>query len=292
MVPRFFELHPEAAGRYPCPICARWFPRDAIKSLDGNSWLTLEDVPPKSYPGPSRQIALTCRICNHGGSRFEPDLARHAEAVQAQLEGTPRPGPVTFSSDTFAVSAYLHEPEADNPRIEVLGDKNNPEQMRRMIEAGQNRGAEGIPVTIEPKPVSYDEGRTQVALLKLGFVAAFARFGFSWAFHETVRPIRELLAAALEAGECPDTMPAGLILNDVDPAPERRMVAVAAIPAPAMLVWTNTNAILLPHPHSPPDLYRVVMEAAAGDVLNVQWIDQQTHWPDSMSLEWDLPIGA
>jgi len=274
MAPQLFIDHPQVIDRYPCPICMRWFSRESITEVGGNSALTLEDVPPKSFPGRSTRLALTCADCNHGSGKFEADLSRYASTVS----GSPTPVPVVVSNEAFAVNGYLHA----GPRVQVELVRNNPAEFAKLIATAPG-GSGSVTARITGRQ-PYDAAAASLALIKSGFVAVFAALGYSWVVSPSVGPVREMLVGALHSGRSP-SIPPTMVVNESGATMDGRRLALVTRPVPALLAQFGRDAAVLPTFKSPADLYERLGGSAGSPVT---FGLQPIAWPTAMKLAADF----
>lgn len=266
------ELARRHEGRYACPICLRSFDASALVLVNGSRALTIEDAPPRSYPGPSYRIALTCASCNHtAGSEWEAHLSRHGDLVNAFR------GNGTITGKLTAGAVRLSAEMEASGKIRAFGATHA--LIERVFPGG---AATGVEVSFSAE---YDLRKATLALVKAGFVIGFARFGYGWILDSSVRPFGETLANGL-TGDNSAGFPPGIVLSKPDGRTDTRRLLLMTEPFKAFVVVFGVNAVLLPHP-SGPDLLAVAADlGTAGDFSIDRGVE--IDWPRTLEASLDL----
>jgi len=179
------QVQPDFDEGYICPICFRLFDRKAL-STEYDDHLTLEDVPPKSLGG--RVVALTCKICNNwAGAQLESHLPGKLRA-DAFLAGVPniemdarfRPDP---SVDLTATIRLM--PGGIDIRYDP--DRSNPRDIDKLHELEKSGDISSINVQVL---LGYKANCPEVALLRIAYLLAFARFGYGFLVNGCLMRVR------------------------------------------------------------------------------------------------------
>jgi hypothetical protein len=217
---RWFERGAEALSRasgqsgYGCPLCGRIFTNVAE--------LKFEHAPPRSLGG--REVALTCRDCNHG--RLDAEMRRFEHLVDWSVGTSKRPLRARMAVRGANVSVNVQTVRQDGGAFEFVGlpDQNAPGKT-----AAHNAAVEAMvdgPVGGQGFDVSFPEYRyvsetVAAGWLRAAYVAAFARFGYQWAFQPSVEPVRAQIADPIETH-----IERFLVLGSQMPTDFRALVAV------------------------------------------------------------------
>lgn len=204
---RLFEQGVAAAGTlglrevYLCPLCGARFSSEAL--LAGE--LTLEHVPPASRGG--RPIILTCRTCNSvAGHQIDAEAARRddlAQFVRVLLRG--EPGQAGRATGTWGNQLLRIDVSVDADRtvdLKVVKDANDPATveaatafMQELMKAGKTDGYK-FNLTAATR---FHHRKAQVSDLKTAYLACVARFGYRYALHPALNPIRAQIARPEES---------------------------------------------------------------------------------------------
>jgi hypothetical protein len=274
------QLAPNPDGLYACPICSLLFPADAISSGD----LTLEHVPPASAGG--RGITLTCKPCNstaghtvdadhHGRERFF-GLGR---AVSGQ--GDEFVGPVKLTISGIPTNATLVW-RGGRFILEIRQGQNNPKLFEEQIEAvkqHQQNPVDGMTLSLNAR-VKFNFDRSRVSDLRAAYLAAFAQFGYRYAFDRRLHSVREQIQRPDEP------LIDGAWWTAGPEFPEDPMMLVLTAPFPALLVRLRSILVLLPWIGSPEDLYGAVRSHFSARPALVSF--DVLSWPTTMEMLLDL----
>ena len=173
-----------------CPLCGRGF----TEARD----FTEEHVPPKSVGG--AVICVTCRECNsragHEVDYTLPALARMARLGGAIFRGQGSyEGPTRVTVGGHTTNAIM----AVTPRrVDLVVDpkRNDParaQQQLRWIEDYARTGGGEIRFDTNSK-FKYAHARARVSLLRAAYLAAFALFGYTYAFDRRLNVVRAQIA--------------------------------------------------------------------------------------------------
>ena len=169
-----------------CPICFKLFKRNAL-STEYDDHLTLEDVPPKSLGG--KIVTLTCKICNNrGGSELESHLSKKLRADAflsgssgVQMRARFRPDP---SVDLTATVQFTPDRVVDIRYLPNQSDPGHIERLHKLEEAGDISS-----ITIRFL-MGYRMNRPEIALLRIAYLLAFARFGYGFLINDNLVCVR------------------------------------------------------------------------------------------------------
>lgn len=276
----FFEQGVEACNRlfgpgevYICPLCARAFSRADLERRQ----LTLEHVPPASVGGTA--ICLTCRDCNSAGG-YQADYALaelgRLRQMQAALRGHgPYSGKVRVDAGGVSLNATLRI-DVNAVGIEVHEKRNDPSLFRAHMnhwrhqyrQSSEARPIEGLTFQLGAK---FRFGRRPlfVSILRAGYLAAFAWFGYRYALDARLNVVRDQILR-------PDTLrlPNGAVnFVETDDLREREtLIAFASKPFEAVVVYLppgtlnfgTSVSVVLPWLSGPENFYVALDESFAG----------------------------
>ncbi len=127
-----------------------------------------------------------------------------------------------------------------------------------------------------------DRRKTRVARLKSAYLAAFAKFGFRYAFDKRLSAIRQqLVTPHTEVVEFPEFSPP-------DPDLSRDAILIATKPLSALLVMIAGHAVVLPwleESWSDVELYRRLAEVPS---KGVTFSGAVISWPEKCELTLDF----
>lgn len=235
---------------YACPTCTRLLTIEHVRTGD----LTLEHVPPRAVGG--KGIALTCRDCNstaghtvdaalHQRERFL-DLGRAVAGRGGRFEG-----PVTLSINGVSTNAYFRI-EGGRALLTVRETSNSPQGFRDQVDAvkvgtATNPGG-GVVMNVDARlPLKFQ--RSLVGNLRSAFLAAFAQFGYRYAFHPRLSGVREQVIRPDE-----QTIEGAWWIADPQLS-EDPMMMVQTAPFSAVLVRLGSALVVLPWVTGPDDVY-------------------------------------
>jgi hypothetical protein len=264
---------------YYCPICENPFGRDSLATKE----LTFEHVPPRSLKG--RDILLICLDCQKLGSRQDAAVKERtrlwdlSEALHGR-EGTYKAkGGATLKIGEHSVSADIDVTKGF-AKLVPWTERNNPETFRLAMEHYAERSKAGdLKFNLTPR-IRFHPRLSKVGDLKTAYLAAFAKFGYSYAFHETLDRVRDQIRE-----------PSAKILPSwwIRPGPEMdgqespTMWAVRE-PFEAMAVYLRTAIVVLPWPGAQPEPYPHL----DGDHVKLKW--SPVDWPRGMEMLLDFQI--
>ncbi len=179
------QLDSYKAPLYICPICLTRY--STVEEHPDNP-LTLEDAPPKSLGG--KPVVLTCKKCNNtAGYKIDVHLVNRLRELDDQqfLPGTDLPVTIKIDDETFRAKIQVDE----KGTMSVLhSNKNNhPEKLQeamKNVTKGMRISPEFIKTKVIPENLEY-------ALLKTGYILAFAKYGYSLMLDPCYDIVREQL---------------------------------------------------------------------------------------------------
>jgi len=166
-----------------CPICLREFGREAIRTSD----VTVEHVPGEALGG--RAWTLTCGECNWAaGSELESNLTERLRAQDWDEGVSEKPRRARTRVDQGAVTLDLYHRQA-KCYVRPHDDLSDPKSFRLAMANWQSRV---IPAGLEVEwRRSYDGLLSWVAVVRMGYLLAFACFGYGYIMHPNLQQVRE-----------------------------------------------------------------------------------------------------
>jgi hypothetical protein len=182
------RIEPDLDDRYVCPICMKFFPREALSvSEEYGDYLTLEDVPPKVFGGKVR--TLTCKICNNiAGTELESHLANKLDFDEAMqgLKNTSVDGLFRPSKD-IKLTATIHIVGTTGIYVEYHPERSHPDHVSQ-FQSMKDSGSIGT-FSLEFLG-KYKQHRPEVALLRIAYLLAYSFFGYGFLINFNLMKIR------------------------------------------------------------------------------------------------------
>lgn len=191
----------DTKDKYICPICETYFKIEDTKKSNKN-YLTLEDIPPKSMGGNAN--LLTCKECNSkAGSKLDAELLKVFEK-SALINFKPNSsGKVKLSNGDVEIDSTidvnkdgvlnirLNKKMAHPLKMDYLKDRielpnKKVYDLDDLNKVDEHFGKINIKID---KNVNLKRGR--VALLRIGYLSAFQRFGYGFMVNPNLETIRE-----------------------------------------------------------------------------------------------------
>jgi hypothetical protein len=174
---------------YVCPICATGFEEDALTER----FLTKEHAPPRSAGGSA--LLLTCKNCNGlAGSQYDHQPVARTEYLNAMdsiLSGGPSSIPaIELEVDGIRVNARLSS-NGTTTSFAVEANHNNPRTVDKFHKALAESN-EGLKINLKYKSKLILR-RASISDLKSCFIILAAKFGYSYALHDTLSKVRDQL---------------------------------------------------------------------------------------------------
>jgi hypothetical protein len=243
--------------------------------------LTLEDVPPKSVGG--SPLVLTCRPCNStAGHSYDHAVAarkRVHDVSKAMREkgSTSKPIKSGVELDGVPLNGQLEVVDGQL-QITLHGKYNDPRKLLTQQQHIQSGKSSSIRLTPH---LRWNERQLRVSSLRSGYLAAFALFGYTYAFHPYLDPIRDQILN-------PDTdiVPKAALQNGIG---DEFTILGMDQPFSGLFVNLGSLAVILPGFPSYPDFYDRV-EAAYDEnrKMNVSGIEHG--WPLLMGCVVDYAV--
>lgn len=183
-------IRPEMQAQVLCPLCVRPFERAAL-GLKTDHGLTLEHIIPGAVGG--RWVTVTCRRCNNNhGSALDAHFVRMTRSRDwLDGDGSTLKGSVRI--DDAVVPMKISWGAGARPNvIRVLGGK--AEMLRRFREQIEWM-CEGSQVHLNFS-LDYIEVNARRALVRMGYLSLFDRFGYSYALSEAATWVRKLIGGS------------------------------------------------------------------------------------------------
>jgi hypothetical protein len=265
---------------YACPICQRELPEAALDSGE----LTLEDVPPAARGG--SPLVLTCRTCNSvSGHTVDAHASRRDAAHRWQKAALQRSGEgrarMNVEIDGRPVVATV---DASERGIIVVPDKkaNHPDSIAAVSAYLAERFARGEGQGIIYRLVSRDRFKPRLAWLsdlRAAYLAAFAKFGYRFAFDARLDAVRSQLVQHDKEIWTP-------VRVSVEDREATTTLAAIEEPCYAVAVQIGSEVVLLPSLDGPADSFAALRQTIAGSkvLLNGHLIP----WPTTLELALDV----
>ena len=271
---------------YLCPICPRPFPREAA---DAGDRLTLEHVPPASQGG--RAITLTCRHCNShlGGPTSAASQARdEAEQTLGILQGhlAETPGRVRVKLGPHVLNAQVKR-TGDVTSIELVASANDPAALEggqesfKEVAGGEAPANLTLPFQVRP---AFDPHLAEVDALRTAYLAAFAKFGYSFIVAPAFDRVRAQLVSPNER------ILAGYVVSGHDSGPPAFTLVQTTAPLRCLMVLLAKNAVVLPWPGQP-DPYPLLDDMRSHGPSG-NWTGRCIPWPGGMEMWLDYRRSA
>jgi hypothetical protein len=259
---------------YACPICQRELPEAALDSGD----LTLEDVPPKSRGG--GPLALTCRACNSCSGHTLDAHASLRDAIHRWQDAILRRegemhGRATVEIDGRRVIANLRV--SDN-MITIVPDKrcNHPDAIAEVQTYLEGQAACGGGHGMKYRITHHERYHPRLAWLsnmRGAYLAAFAKLGYTYAFHPRLADVRAQLPEPL------NDVRAVVRVSTEDRA-DSPTLAFIEEPFRAIGVHVGREIILLPWRDGPDDAFKARIRATGRANLK----GHRIAWPRGLEL--------
>jgi hypothetical protein len=246
------EVEEHRLGEFMCPLCYRHFPKTAL--TQGHQ-LTLEHVPPRSLGGTLATCTLTCQACNNdgGGAQLDSYLVRRLDVADVFADVPRASIDIRYSiknkhDEVRNLKGSLTKVGSDTLHITQQSERMNPSDIDRVMEmfrAGNTH--------ISAENVYSETQEAAVAFLRIGYLEAFRRFGYSFLMGDSSQylsaqirnPSLELLPPDswfFRADALPDHQRAMYVVV----APEQLRCLLVVISLRSRLGRTEPWAVILP----------------------------------------------
>jgi len=285
----FQRLAPKAPAVYACPLCARGFFRSAVVKRT----LTIEHAPPESLGG--RPICLTCTYCNNTAGHTVDVHMRRRETVTDFVLGTmteSRPARFQVHGASMAASYYNGPGGVFVKGVPKANRPSAPEEVRAEMHRPVPAAHGPLTFHVTLTQDAYDHRLANLGWLRSAFLVAFSAFGYCYAFHRSLEPVRRQLAAR----DAPILDHFAVLLPKA-PKDERRLLIVTA-PEDlcSIAVQMGRHLVFLPAPWEPDGLYEKLAarsEDAArhrGHRFDANLDFKQVPWPQEPMHLLDLDL--
>jgi hypothetical protein len=177
---------PELDDHFLCPLCFRKFSRPDIEA----GLLSIEHIISEALGGTLETLA--CVECNNdGGTEIEAHITKQLK-VRDQFRGLneePVRGRVEIGGHRFAADIKWSQ---DEKNAILMFGKRKASNLASLNGASQALGEGAGPIKVEIS-FGYREGRPEIALLRMGYLAMFRQFGYGYVLHRNLDIVREQL---------------------------------------------------------------------------------------------------
>lgn len=266
-----------------CPLCGLGYPRQALQDRTR----TVEHVPPKSLEG--KELLLTCKKCNNtAGHSVDAALhmrQQHKQFLQAVVNKSGNyQGRVKLTMGGEKLNFDLIVENSDTGKMELRPAGNCPKsvkrwrsQMERYVEEKTWDGQQFNVSTIH----GFHQWLSKVGDLRIGYLVAFAAFGYRYAFDKRLNPIRDQLKNPHHQKLDHFWSFSGW------GAPSNKVLAIAHEPVELVFVGLGNSIILLPWLDGPSNPYKELSSRSSnGGSINFR--GKEVSWPDRLRLELDF----
>jgi hypothetical protein len=280
-----FHVPPDT---YVCPLCGGMFGLEALESGE----LTLEHAPPRSMGG--RGIVLTCHRCNSGAGHTVDAAVAERERAYAFMDAVNGLQTEALTHSHLIVGGervnITFGRDGGAGAITILPDQNDPAAVERVNEVLErlHRGEEaGLELKVKMRR-GFHGGQALAGDLKAAYLLAFAVFGYRWAAHGSLAPVRRQIAD-------PESEIIGRWWLDADRVPEPT-VALAETrtdpPFQCLAIRLKRSVVVLPW-FDAGDLYERVatLEGSADGPLRFG-AALRLPWPEGLDLRLDFLTDA
>jgi len=263
---------------YFCPLCKGAFSQEALASGE----LTLEHIPPKSVGG--RALALTCKPCNNtAGHRVDAALHRRAQVdafSELLLQGVGEgPFRAVLGIAGERVNVDVTREESGTTVLCIHPHINSPEVLQRITQHLEITSTFGD-FTIHSRD-RYHRRTAQVGELRAAYLAAFAFFGYRYAFHRRLDPVREQIHRPDER------IIHAWTLGLHDSEPRRAIFLVEALHA--VVIQLGQTGILLPWLEDPVEEFYGALHSRYSQNEHIRFSGKLLGWPSGLEMWLDLP---
>jgi len=267
---------------YCCPICKRLYPYEGFDSGE----LTIEHAPPEKVGG--KPLALTCKKCNSvaGYSIDKAVVQRQRQldftrAIMGQKSDFKGRGTFSFGGEKLNISF-----EVDNgiPSIKPLKEINDPKKLKNnkdyMMQLKQTGiwGRQEFSITSDD---NYHIKHSNVGDLKTAFIICFAFFGYTYALHKRLSPVRKQIMNYSEE------IINGYWLPSDPKVTQKHFICLTETPIVGLAVKLDNSTIFLPWLDGPEDFYKHLEENYI-DKGPFTFQGRIYNWPISLEMNMDF----
>jgi HNH endonuclease len=164
-----------------CPFCLQEFGREAL----ADQRLSEEHIIPRSLGG--KESVLSCKECNNRiGSRLESQVEKAIAAKEALDGNGPLRTEIEISNSITRGTVAFNFNEGGTSTIEVSDKVSDPVE----IDAQKSVFETGIETIQLRVSFGYVPDRLHLGMLRIGYLATFARLGYSGVLCPSFDPIR------------------------------------------------------------------------------------------------------
>lgn len=232
-----------------CPICMTLFNGNALNQTQENP-LTIEHCPPEELGG--KPLILLCKKCNNSaGHDLDIKLMEYLNVKpfnERQPQGKVFLGNTTFEGDALDVRGTMELKRLDDNSF-YIDLKTNPKEVYRKNRFDNIIKANEIRITYKPHETPSAH-IVHTALLKIGYLLAFSKFGHAFILNRNYDAIRNQIANPSIA-----SLPSkGVIMNTSLPvgfyliAAPKHLIGMAVVFSVKHNNQHDVNAVILNHP--------------------------------------------
>lgn len=268
---------------YGCPLCVRGFPRESVEQRI----LTWEHVPPDSIGG--KRLLLTCQACNStSGHSLDAAIAAREEINQfieaLVLKGGEFNGrlKLRMSDEILNTHVTITDGEVTMEVREGNNDPAGPKRLQESLDRHVEDGTwEGSTFQLSTH-TRYNNRYAKLGDLRVGFLAAFARLGYRYAYSQELAPVRRQLQSPDE-----EILPDGFWTFLGWDQERTRGLRLISEPFPMILIQIDRQAVVLPGLRPPKDPWSRLREVVEpGQRLNLTGLD--LGWPSRLEMALDF----
>lgn len=268
---------------YACPICQQVFDESALDTKNDTKKLTLEHVPPASIGG--KGIILTCKTCNsEAGAYIDAAMSNRdalAKFANFLIHGTASEAwKATLDIAGHRINVEVSEDEDNIIGMTIIDGSNDPKVINS-LHAHMESLKHGFEFRITPR-IRYNQRLAKIGDLKTAFLAAFAVFGYAYAFSTPLNPVRQQILNPKQ-----QIIDGWSIKPDL--AKNIAYLLLVPDPLPCLVVQFNNTAIILPTPNSTQNFYNDVA-ALYSEGGHIQLYGKPYQWPTKLEMESDFFI--
>jgi hypothetical protein len=198
-------FEPDFSNGYICPICLDVFFKNDLESSAANP-LTFEDIPPAALGG--KPLALTCKKCNsESGHMLDSHLLKRLLETDSALMLPNSKTKATFEQNGHKINGTFAVNSDGGVNFNFLTGNSNPIQakqfmqdfataqtmlsplfhMKELFDADKIKDSRlGMHIKI-----ASNERRAEIALLRIGYLLAFANLGNGFLINSGLYKVRE-----------------------------------------------------------------------------------------------------
>lgn len=203
-------LPAELAGLYMCPLCMR-----GCREVDAGE-LTLEHVPPRSVGG--KRLLLTCRDCNSragGPDGVDTHARKQEDFADLLFRSVARKIPARLTVGLAAANIEIRSGQQHIELIQGEGPPGEAEGMRQVFERMASEPDYREPLHLSLHYSRYKIGWSEVAWLRVGYLAVFAALGYRYICREKLILSGESVPWPRKPEFALDFAPAGELMNRI-----------------------------------------------------------------------------